>query len=173
MRTSGADDSVQRWSALVLAVTALVARRARATAARRRPAPPSWRPASRRAPSSPGLTLPTSFQFAPDGKVFVAEKAGVVKVFDNLNDTTPTVFADLKTEVYNYTDRGLLSLAVDPQWPARPYVYVLYAYDHVLGDPSPGTEVQRHVRRDGQRRRQRQLRGERASVASHRERRRR
>jgi glucose/arabinose dehydrogenase len=84
-----------------------------------------------------GLTLPTAFQFAPDGRVFVAEKAGVVKVFDNVNDTTPTVFADLSTEVYNYTDRGLLSLTVDPQWPTRPYVYVLYAYDHVLGDPSP------------------------------------
>ena len=84
-----------------------------------------------------GLNLPTSFQFAPDGHVFVAEKDGVVKVFDSLNDTTPTVFADLRSEVYSYVDRGLLSLAVDPQWPARPYVYVLYAYDHILGDPSP------------------------------------
>ena len=67
----------------------------------------------------------------------MAEKDGVVKVFDSINDTTPTVFADLKTEVYSYVDRGLLSLTVDPQWPARPYVYVLYAYDHVLDDPSP------------------------------------
>lgn len=84
-----------------------------------------------------GLSLPTAFQFAPDGRVFVAEKRGVVKVFDNLSDTSATVFADLTTEVYDYTDRGLLSLTVDPAWPARPYVYVLYAYDHVLGDPSP------------------------------------
>src|SRR3954471_5382734 len=60
-----------------------------------------------------GLSLPTAFEFAPDGKVFVAEKDGVVKVFDNLNDPTPTVFADLKSEVYSYVDRGLLSLTVD------------------------------------------------------------
>ena len=84
-----------------------------------------------------GLNLPTSFQFAPDGRVFVAEKDGVVKVYDSLTDTSPTVFADLRTEVYSYVDRGLLSLAIDPQWPARPYVYVFYSYDHVLGDPSP------------------------------------
>ena len=83
-----------------------------------------------------GLTLPTAFRFAPDGHVYVAEKDGVVKVFDNLNDTTATVFADLRTEIYSYVDRGLLSLEVDPQFPTRPYIYVLYSYDHVLGDPS-------------------------------------
>ena len=27
----------------------------------------------------------------------------------------------------------MLGLAVDPQFPTRPYVYVLYTYDHVLG----------------------------------------
>jgi glucose/arabinose dehydrogenase len=84
-----------------------------------------------------GLTLPTSFRFAPDGHVFVAEKDGVVKSFDNLNDTTASVFADLRPQVYSFVDRGLLSLAVDPQFPTRPYVYVFYTYDHVLGDPAP------------------------------------
>ena len=40
------------------------------------------------------LTNPTSVRFAPDGRVFVAEKDGVVKVFDSINDTTcSTVFA--------------------------------------------------------------------------------
>ena len=37
-----------------------------------------------------GLTNPTVVRFAPDGRVFVAEKRGVIKVFDNLTDTTPT-----------------------------------------------------------------------------------
>ena len=26
-----------------------------------------------------------------------------------------------------------MGLAVDPQFPTRPYVYALYAYDHMLG----------------------------------------
>ena len=43
-----------------------------------------------------GLTLPTDVAFAADGRVFVAEKSGLVKVFDSLGDTTPTVFADLR-----------------------------------------------------------------------------
>ena len=34
-----------------------------------------------------GLTNPTAVRFAPDGRVFVAEKSGVIKVFDSLTDT--------------------------------------------------------------------------------------
>src|SRR5262245_29864762 len=48
-----------------------------------------------------GLTQPTAVRFAADGRVFVAEKSGIIKVFDSLTDTTPTVFADLRTEVYS------------------------------------------------------------------------
>src|SRR5258707_1007555 len=31
-----------------------------------------------------GLTHPTAVRFSPDGRVFVAEKSGLIKVFDNL-----------------------------------------------------------------------------------------
>ena len=56
-----------------------------------------------------GLTNPTVVRFVPDGRVFVAEKGGRIKVFDSLSDTTPTVFADLSTNVHNFWDRGLTS----------------------------------------------------------------
>jgi len=46
-----------------------------------------------------GLTKPTNVEFSKDGRVFVAEKSGLIKVFDNLSDTTPTTFADLRTKV--------------------------------------------------------------------------
>jgi len=65
-----------------------------------------------------GLTNPSNVEFASDGRVFVAEKSGLVKVFASLTATTPTVFADLRTEVDDYWDRGLLGLALDPQFPA-------------------------------------------------------
>ena len=81
-----------------------------------------------------GLDHPMSIVFAPNGNVFVAEKRGVIKFYTSLADTTPTVFADLNTNVHNYWDRGLMGLAVDPGYPTRPYVYVLYAYNHILGD---------------------------------------
>ena len=77
-----------------------------------------------------GLTNPTVVRFASDGRVFVAEKSGIIKEFDSLSDTTPTVFADLRTNVYNFWDRGLLGMALDPNFPATPYLYVLYTYDH-------------------------------------------
>ncbi len=67
-----------------------------------------------------GLTNPTVVRFASDGRVFVAEKSGLIKVFDNLSDPTPTVFADLRTNVHNFWDRGLLGMALDPELPAEP-----------------------------------------------------
>ena len=84
-----------------------------------------------------GLTNPTVVRFSPDGRVFVAEKSGLVKVFDGFSDTSPTVFADLRTNTYNFWDRGMLGMALDPQFPADPYVYVLYAYDANIGGTAP------------------------------------
>jgi glucose/arabinose dehydrogenase len=85
-----------------------------------------------------GLEQPTNFRFAKDGRVFVAEKPGRILVFENLEDTTPEIFADLRTDVYETGDRGLLGLALDPKFTeGRPYVYALYTYDHILGDPAP------------------------------------
>jgi len=80
------------------------------------------------------LELPTTFRFSPDGRVFVAEKSGIIKVFAGLGDSTPEVFADLRTQVYNSSDRGLLGLVLDPDFPTTPYVYALYVYDHILGE---------------------------------------
>ena len=84
-----------------------------------------------------GLNQPTAMRFSPDGRVFVAEKSGLIKVFDSLSDPTPTVFANLRTQVYNHADRGLLGIALDPDFPAKPYVYVLYTYDAAIGGTAP------------------------------------
>lgn len=84
-----------------------------------------------------GLSNPTNVAFAADGRVFVAEKSGLVKVFDSLDDTSASVFADLRTKVHNYWDRGLLGLALHPNFPTDPRVYVLYTYDGLIGEPAP------------------------------------
>ena len=84
-----------------------------------------------------GLVEPTSIQFASDGRVFVAEKSGIIKVFASVTATTPTVFADLRTKVYNHGGSGLLGMALDPGFPALPYVYVLYTYDAPIGGTAP------------------------------------
>jgi glucose/arabinose dehydrogenase len=84
-----------------------------------------------------GLQEPTNLRFAPDGRIFVAEKPGRILVFDGFDDPTPAVFADLRTQVYDLGDRGIFGLALDPDFPSRPYVYALYTYDHLLGEAAP------------------------------------
>jgi glucose/arabinose dehydrogenase len=83
------------------------------------------------------LERPMDVEFAPNGRVFVAEKSGIVKTYTTLSDTSATVFADLRTQVHNYSNRGLLGLAVDPGFPANPYVYVYYTLDAPIGGVAP------------------------------------
>jgi len=84
-----------------------------------------------------GLSSPTNAVFAPGGRVFVSEKSGIIKTFDSLADTTATVTADLRTQVQDFWDRGLLGLTLDPSFPTRPYLYVLYTYDAEPGGTAP------------------------------------
>ena len=84
-----------------------------------------------------GLTEPTTMRFASDGRVFVAEKGGLVKVFDSLSDSTPSIFADLRTKVHSFDDRGMLGLALDPNFPSVPHLYVSYAHDAEIGGTAP------------------------------------
>jgi glucose/arabinose dehydrogenase/PKD repeat protein len=84
-----------------------------------------------------GLTRPTKVVFAPDGRVFVGQKNGLIKVFNDLSDPTPTVFADLRPQVYDFSDLGLIGLALAPNFPTDPYVYVSYSYDGVIGGSAP------------------------------------
>jgi glucose/arabinose dehydrogenase/PKD repeat protein len=92
-----------------------------------------------------GLTNPMAIRFAADGRVFVIEKFGRIKIFDSLSDPTPTTYqpASFQNNVFSYWDRGLLGLALDPSLTGGSgsgnWVYVLYSYDHILdsGVPAP------------------------------------
>ena len=84
-----------------------------------------------------GLNEPIDVEFSPDGRVFIAEKRGVVKVFDGLADTTATTVADLRTQVYNNGDRGLMSIELSPTFPTDPSLYVLYSRDAAVGGTAP------------------------------------
>jgi len=85
-----------------------------------------------------GVTNPVAVRFVGDGRIFVAQKNGKILVYDSLADTSPDTFADLGTQVQDFWDRGLLGLALDPQFTSgRPYVYVLYTYDAAIGGTAP------------------------------------
>ncbi len=84
-----------------------------------------------------GLNEPMDVEVAPGGRVFVAEKSGYIRTFDSLSDSTAHTFADLRTQVHNFSNRGLLALAVDPEYPAQPYIYVHYVLDAPIGGTPP------------------------------------
>jgi glucose/arabinose dehydrogenase len=84
-----------------------------------------------------GLDHPMAIAFAPNGTIFVALKSGKIVSYSNVSDTTPSVVADLNTNVHNYWDRGMMGLAVDPSYPTKPDIYVLYDYNHILGSSAP------------------------------------
>lgn len=94
-----------------------------------------------------GLNLPTSFALAPDGRIFITEKAGRVRVVYN-GELQADPFIDITTEVNDAADRGLMGIAVDPAWPRRPYVYLAFVYDPPeIKDRNPGgARVSRVVR---------------------------
>jgi len=131
----------QAWPALLAGVLAAVAFVHAASSAT--PAPEPALAAATIAtglvdtPVITGLTNPTNFRFSPDGRVFVAQKNGKIFEYDSLTDTTPTLFADLSAKVDDYWDRGLLGLALDPNFPASPYIYALYTYDAPIGGTAP------------------------------------
>jgi len=81
-----------------------------------------------------GLNRPTAVEFSPDGRVFVAEKPGIIKEFDSLTDPTPTVWADIRPQVHDFWDRGLLGMALDPSFLSNGRIYVAYSYNKPIGN---------------------------------------
>ncbi len=70
-----------------------------------------------------GVSSPAGIAIAPDGRVFFGEQEGTVRVLKNnilLSDAALSLKIDFKEE------RGLLGVALDPEFPASPYLYVYY-----------------------------------------------
>jgi glucose/arabinose dehydrogenase len=78
-----------------------------------------------------GLEAPTALAYAPDGRLFVAEKTGRVTVFaqGRLHE-----FLDLSDEVNHFSDRGLNNLAIDE----RGRLYLFFTEELRMDDPDKG-----------------------------------
>src|SRR4051812_899304 len=70
-----------------------------------------------------GLSRPTAMQFAPDGRLFVCEQGGQLRVVKN-GALLPTPFVTLT--VSSAGERGLLGVAFDPNFAVNHFVYVYY-----------------------------------------------
>ena len=78
-----------------------------------------------------GLSGPINFDFslANQNLVYVAEKGGRIKVYDWETGDFVSVFVDLSAEVNSSQDRGLLDIAVHPDFSNNPYIYAFYVVD--------------------------------------------
>ncbi len=82
-----------------------------------------------------GLNFPTAAAFTPDGRILVAQKGGEVRIVDASGNLLPTPFITL-IDVNAAEDRGLIGIAVDPNFATNGFVYLAYTYEV---DPSqPG-----------------------------------
>ncbi|NNF78440.1 MAG: hypothetical protein HKN05_10470 [Rhizobiales bacterium] len=84
-----------------------------------------------------GLTNPIDLEFitnvpaAPPNSqwAYVAEKGGRIKLVDTASGNVVSEFIDLTDEVANDADRGLMDIAIHPDFPAEPYIYAFYVVD--------------------------------------------
>ena len=73
-----------------------------------------------------GLSGPTAMEFAPDGRLFVAEVGGTLRVIKD-GQLLDEPFVDISDQVDSRGGRGLLGVAFDPAFESgSPYVYLHY-----------------------------------------------
>ena len=70
-----------------------------------------------------GLASPTAMSFAPDGRLFVAQQGGALRVIKNGALLTQPF---LTVSVNSSGERGLLGVAFDPNFASNNFVYVYY-----------------------------------------------
>lgn len=85
--------------------------------------------------------FPIALAFAPDRRVFYAERhSGNIRILGNATTDTTTFYTLTGTD--SSGERGLLGLALDPEFPTMPYVYAFQTYN----DGANGTVYNRIVR---------------------------
>ena len=67
---------------------------------------------------------PTNISIAPDGRMFICEKDGKIKIVKN-GTLLGTAFLTL-SGVDTFNERGLETIEFDPDFATQPYVYVYY-----------------------------------------------
>ena len=83
---------------------------------------------------------PVGMDIAPDGRIFLTQKNGVIKIVKN-GALLPTPFVTIPN-VDNYNERGLLGIVLDPNFSSNNFVYVYYTYK-----PSGGSVSNNRVSR--------------------------
>lgn len=85
---------------------------------------------------------PTTMTFAPDGRLFLCEKQGLLRVID-ANALLPKPLLDITGQVDSWNERGLMSVCFDPDFVGNGWIYVYYTHDRNPEDKSHGSSNNR------------------------------
>ena len=83
------------------------------------------------------VAAPTSVAFTPDGRILIATQGGTLKLRDAAGGMTDAL--RLGSRVCTNGERGLLGVAVDPQFAANRFIYVYYTFANAGGCPLRST----------------------------------
>lgn len=78
------------------------------------------------------ISSPTVMAFAPDGRIFVAQQSGALRIIKNETLLT-TPF--LSVTVNSTGERGLIGLTFDPDFADNNYIYIYYTVPASGGNP--------------------------------------
>jgi uncharacterized repeat protein (TIGR03806 family) len=87
-----------------------------------------------------GITGATAMEIAPDGRIFVCEQTGALRVVKD-DKMLPKPFVTVPVD--SYWERGLIGVALDPDFPKNHYLYLCY----VTAKPYPHHRVSRFTAR--------------------------
>jgi glucose/arabinose dehydrogenase len=78
-----------------------------------------------------GLNQPIAVEFSPVNSdiAYVATKTGVITAVNIDTGQSLGTVLDISSQVNDTVDRGLLDIALDPNFPSRPYIYAFYVVD--------------------------------------------
>ncbi len=85
-----------------------------------------------------GLEAPVDIASAGDGRLFIVEQAGRIRIVQPDGTLEPTPFLDISEKVIDGEERGLLGLVFHPDYEQNGYFYVNYTRD-VGPDDDPAT----------------------------------
>lgn len=95
------------------------------------------------------ISGPTAIAFTPDGRMLITTQGGHLRVYKN-DALLPTPVLDLTSRICSDTERGLLGVAVDPNFASNHAIYIYYTFKKYNACPrdsstSPVNRVSRFI----------------------------
>ena len=75
-------------------------------------------------PIATGLANAVDFEFAPDGRIFILNRYGVINIY---KPNTQTIQVAAQINVYHGIEAGIIGIALDPQFELNNFIYLYYS----------------------------------------------